>query len=140
MTIPLKKVPLDIEDEGTVMITPTDLRQEFIRKAQPLVDEYVGAALGTSELRSTNAQARHAVWETLQKIIEQADDAIKSSALTSPDTAKKIEGVLAQVANGELTPRQAKDLMALITAGFEVTDVQKLMSVMEEIKATGIKS
>jgi hypothetical protein len=38
--------------------TPAELRMYFLNQAKPILDEYIGSALGETELKSNNSDTR----------------------------------------------------------------------------------
>jgi len=83
--------------------------------------------------KSTNTWAVKEVWKTLSEIIQQADDPI-AVTFTDKEVSSKVNAILDQVACGELTPAEGKRIMALVSMGFEVTELPELMAKFEQLE------
>jgi hypothetical protein len=111
------------------------LRQQFIAGCTDLIQFKLDRALGRkSQLNMAYIDESHQadVWKALVPMLQQAKDPVPLAKLTAEEVSDKIDGVLAQVAAGELTIEDGKELMALIQAGFEVSDLQDLIAKLEE--------
>jgi len=86
--------------------TAQELKQMFLEKAQPLVEQYIEAALGTGKLQSTNAEAREEVWDVLKKLMLQSSDKLDISIESAQD-------VLDAVSSGKCTFEEADKLLGL---------------------------
>lgn len=112
------------------MSTPVELRQAFLKDAVELVTLYSKAARGEATFMTCVEEARREVWDTLKQIIITADDPSPLRA-RGKSTEKKVENILAQVAAGKLTPKQAKAHMELVKLGVDVTELPKLIAALE---------
>ncbi|OOZ38180.1 hypothetical protein [Solemya elarraichensis gill symbiont] len=108
------------------MNTPNKLRQEFLEKASPLIDEYINASLGKSELRSTNSGAREEVWDALKQIILKASDVVKLHAESTKD-------VLSLLGDGKLSLNDAERLMKIMGTHQEATELTELLEKVDEL-------
>ncbi len=94
------------------MLTASELKMKFLEIAEPILQEYVGAALGTSELKSTNAGCRAEVWDLMKQLILKASDTMR------PDTSSGLEitctkDITKFVKEGKLTVEDGKSLLSM---------------------------
>jgi hypothetical protein len=108
------------------MKTPSEIRANFLKKAEPLIDEYVGASLGKSQLSSNDATARSEVWSLLRDILVNADDLKKVSASNT-------KSVLRLLRRGKITIDEAERLMRIMQTDFEVTELPALLEKFESL-------
>jgi hypothetical protein len=54
--------------------SPTELREKLLRRAAPLLDQYIDAALGYDTIESIDPHFREQVWGMIKKFIESADN------------------------------------------------------------------
>ena len=113
--------------------TPEYLRQAFLDKAEPFIDDYIASALGEKEIKGSGV-ARTAVWELLSDIIKQAGDKSKTD-IKSGDISGQVKEVFEKVASGDLSAKQGKEYIALLQAGFEITELPKLLASFEELQS-----
>lgn len=93
-------------EETNVRQTAQALKQRFLDMAEPLVAEYVNAALGTSKLQSTNSGAREEVWSVLKQMMLQASDKLEIDIASAED-------VLDAVSKGKCTFEEGEKLLNL---------------------------
>ena len=82
------------------------LFDDFLEKAEPLLQEYVDAALGVKDLSSLNTGCRSELWDTLKKVILSAHEYAPSGIETEED-------VFNAVLKGEITIHHGSVLMDL---------------------------
>jgi hypothetical protein len=114
-------------------INPSKLRGKFLGEMDDFLTEFVQVAKGEKEkFTSGNNFAITQSWELLKDIMKIADDPVPI-AWSDATTRGRIDDVLNQVASGALTPDQGKKVMALVSMGFEMTDLQEIMSKMDTL-------
>ena len=113
------------------MSEPVNLRKDFIKRATPVVNAYVDVALGKGALKTSDKSVSDKVWEAMNTIIQQADDPVPLAKLTDGDITARVDAVLSQVASGEITPDEGKKLIGLLQAGFDITELPKLIAAIE---------
>ena len=110
------------------------LRQKFLSEAaEYILDEYIKSAKGVSKFQSSNATAREELWELVKSAIQQADDPTPLAKLTDGDITQRVDAVLSEVASGELTPDEGKKLIGLLQAGFDITELPKLIEKLSDM-------
>ena len=83
-----------------------EIKQNFLERAAPLVDEYIDAALGLGELSSNNADARTEVWQLLSHLMKQSSEKIDINI-------ENAEDVIKAVTQGKCTMDEGKQLLQL---------------------------
>jgi hypothetical protein len=83
-----------------------ELKEHFLENASALVDEYIGAALGMTELSSNNANCREEVWDLLKKLMLQASSRMFFEI-------GSMEDILVAVSKGECTIEEGKELISM---------------------------
>lgn len=91
-----------------------ELKTHFMEIAWPIVDSYVGAALGTKELQSTNAGCREEVWELVKKLMLQSSDKLQLTVSNPRD-------ILEAVGSGQCTIEEAQQLLTMMK---QVSDIE----------------
>jgi len=98
--------PANPAPEKNVRQTAQALKQHFLEMAEPLVEAYVNAALGNSNLQSTNSSAREEVWSVLKQMMLQSSDKLEIDIASA-------EGVLEAVSTGKCTFEEGEKLLSL---------------------------
>ncbi len=96
-----------------MMKTIEQLKEHFIRLAEPIIEEYVGAALGTRELKSTNASCRTEVWDLLKQLMLKASDVIPQNPKISGLSLNSTKDIMRAVKDGHLNVEQGKQLVSM---------------------------
>lgn len=94
------------QEQENKLQTAHALKEHFLDIAKNIVDEYVGAALGTSELNSYNATCREEVWDLAKKLMLGSGDKIKITTSCPEDVIKAVEA-------GECTLREGEQLLKM---------------------------
>lgn len=114
------------------MTTAVALRQILLKNSAEVAQLYVDAAVGKQTFMNTLPEARTEVWEVIKELVLKADDPLPLAKLTDGDINEKVDIVLNEVAEGKITPNDGKKLMALLQAGFDITELPKLLAKLEE--------
>ncbi|RLA58811.1 MAG: hypothetical protein DRQ89_14900 [Epsilonproteobacteria bacterium] len=101
----MAKLPIDTKSPE-VRATAQSLKKYFLTNAEPLLKQYIDAALGTGQLQSTNAGAREEVWEVLKTLMLQSSDKLDINIETGED-------VLKAVSTGKYTLEEGEKLLRL---------------------------
>ncbi len=110
--------------------TPAELRGYFVNQAKPILDEYIGSALGTSELKSNNSDARQETWKLLRDIILGAGNLQKIEAGSTAE-------VVNMLSDGRITFQEAKELMNMLSTKSEIDDLKVLLEKMDDLNVNG---
>lgn len=102
-----------------VRATAQSLKSMFLEGAEPLVQQYIDAALGTGQLQSTNAGAREEVWEVLKTLMLQSSDKLDIHIETAED-------VLEAVSTGRCTFEEGEKLLNLYKKMKDINQVGML--------------
>ena len=109
-------------------ITARELRQEFLQKARPLLDQYINAAVHGKKLKSVDGDCREAVWDTLQRAILAENDVHKVRVRQQGDVLKLIE-------KGKVSIQDGLQLMQVLRAGSEMEELQRISEQLETLAA-----
>ena len=90
------------------------LKSNLLESAEPLLKQYIDAALGDGELKSTNVEARTEVWGLVKHIILNAGDMLDIQVGTP-------EGIINAVASGNCTADEGRQLLSLYR---QVSDIK----------------
>lgn len=100
--------------------------------AEFLIDEQVKMIKGEiKEFQSVNMRARDEVWEMVQAMILNGTDTLDSKSIANGTLTEKVDSILLDVANGDLSPEDARKLIGLLQAGFDLTELPKLVNQLE---------
>ena len=105
-----------VKEPKTVRHTAQELKQYFLDNAQPLVKEYIDAALGKGELQSTNMSAREEVWGVLKQLMLSSSDKLDIDINSAQD-------VLNAVSKGKCTFEEAQKLLEMYKKMKEIENV-----------------
>ena len=106
----------EVKEPKTVRHTAQELKQYFLDNAQPLVKEYIDAALGKGELKSTNMSAREEVWGVLKQLMLSSSDKLDIDINSAQD-------VLNAVSKGKCTFEEAQKLLEMYKKMKEIENV-----------------
>ena len=106
-------------DKPAVRHTAQQLKQYFLDNAEPLVKQYIDAALGTGTLASTNAGAREEVWHVLKQLMLQSSDKLDLNINNAED-------ILKAVSNGKCTFEEGDKLLSLYKKMSDIDNAGKL--------------
>jgi hypothetical protein len=117
-------------------MTPKDLRQFLLTHGQPILAQYINAATGAKMFDpKQDEKARDKIFDILKELILNAPDLLSPQVglnLTDGDISARVDNVLSAVANGDIAPSEAKQLMELLNAGFELTEIKDLTDKLKE--------
>lgn len=111
------------------------LRKKWLKNADKIMDEYKARTLGKPKHAQIDAKLMLNYIDSIMPIIQQADDPVPIAKLTDGDISKRVDRVLKKVARGDITPKQGKEYIALLQAGFDMTELPKLLASFEELQS-----
>jgi len=117
-----------------IMSDPTKLRQHFLRNAAPVMDNILKLANGDKKLTVDNFAIKE-VWEVLKGIISQASNPAPMLDLKGKEVSAQIDEILTQLTAGEINFVEAKEFMSLVSAGYNLQELPKLMAKLEALEA-----
>jgi hypothetical protein len=115
---------------------PTKMRQHFLEKASPLIDQMIDAALGNKKMLSTNDYAINQVWSVLQEMIRGANNPAPLLDLKGKPIENQIDQILTKVSDGEITFEEAKEYMSLVSTGFNLQKLPELLLKLEQLESS----
>jgi hypothetical protein len=115
------------------MNDPTKMRQYFLKGSAPILDSIISMANGESK-NITESYAFREVWEVLRGIITAASNPAPMIDLRGKDISAQIDEILSAVTKGDITFNEAKEYMSLVSSGFNLQELPKLMSKLEALE------
>lgn len=106
--LPIEKIG-DLVLDGESQPNPAQLREHLLRRAAPLLDQYIDAAMGKDTIESIDPHFREQVWGMIKKFIESADNKIylPDDYRGSPDK------ILTAVETGHITLEEGERLLMM---------------------------
>jgi len=143
LTKDMKNVFMDkhfMEDEKHIqkqinerMTDPVKMRQHFLKGAAPILNDVI--AMAKSDKKSpANPFAFTEVWEVLRGIITSASNPVPLIDLKGKTISDQIDEILTQVTEQKITFVEAKELMSLVSSGFNLQELPKLMAKLEQLE------
>ena len=114
---------------------PSKMRQHFLERASPMIDDMIDSALGTGRMKSNNALAQQEVWDILKEVIMHAENPAPLLNLRGESVEKQVDTILTKVSAGEITFKEAKEYMSLVSMGFDLTKLPELLEKAEMLEA-----
>ena len=115
------------------MNDPTKMRQYFLKGSAPILDEIIKMANGDSRIKGESYAFRE-VWEVLRGIITAASNPAPMIDLRGKDISSQIDEILSAVTKGDITFNEAKEYMSLVSSGFNLQELPKLMQKLEALE------
>jgi polyhydroxyalkanoate synthesis regulator phasin len=116
-----------------IMTDPTKMRQHFLKNASPVLDSIIKLANGDKKLTGDNYAFRE-VWEILKGIISSANNPAPMMDLRGKDVSQQIDEILTQVSTGKINFDEAKEYMSLVSSGFNLQELPKLMAKLDALE------
>jgi len=117
------------------MSTATRIRKDFLQDSAEVLDEIRRRMLGKkSKFPSADGDFLLKYWDAIIPILQQADDPTPLAKLTDGDITQRVDAVLEEVASGDITPNEGKKLIGLLQAGFDITELPKLIEKLNDLE------
>lgn len=116
-----------------IMTDPTKMRHHFLKKASPVLDTMLKLANGDNKLTTDNFAIKE-VWEVLKGIITAASSPAPMIDLKGKEVSAQIDEILTKVTAGEINFVEAKEFMSLISSGYNLQELPKLMAKLEMLE------
>jgi hypothetical protein len=117
-----------------IMTDPTKMRTHFLRGAAPILDDMLKLAKGEKVGTSDNFAFRE-VWEVLRDMINKANSPVPMLDLKGKEISDQIDTILTKVSAGEISFIEAKEYMSLVSSGFNLQELPKLMAKLEMLES-----
>jgi len=121
-----------------LMSDPVKMRKNFLEGAAPLLDDMLQLATGKKQNKSkdtdSEAWAKREIWDVLKDVIIKTDDLAPMLDLKGKSIDDQIDQILTKVSNGQITIADAKEYMALVSAGFNLQQLPKLLATLEKLE------
>lgn len=113
-------------------VTANYLRKRWLENAEEIMDEYLDyLRTGTRGKRDIPLLKEYI--DSIIPIIQKADDPVPRVDLTRGDMQRRVNRILRKVSRGQLTPTEGRKLIELLQAGFEITELPRLIEKLEEM-------
>lgn len=116
-----------------MMSDPVKMKQHFLRGAAPILDTMIRMANGDEKIKGDGFAFRE-VWEVLKAIINAASEPAPMIDLRGKDISSQIDEILSAVTKGDITFIEAKEYMSLVSSGFNLQELPKLMQKLEMLE------
>lgn len=121
-----------------IMQDPSKMRQHFLEGAAPILDDMIALGTGNKKKVSGNDEwAQREVWEVLKGIISTANDPAPLVNLKGKSIENQINEILTAVSEQKMTISDAKEYMSLVSAGFNLQQLPKLLQKLEALEGGG---
>ncbi len=118
-----------------MMSDPVKLKKHFLTESAPLIDEMIQIANGskkaTAKLTGTEEWAKREIWDVLKEVVIKADSPAPMIDLKGKGIDEQINQILTKVSQGQMAISDAKEYMSLVSAGFNLQELPKLMASLE---------
>jgi hypothetical protein len=129
---------LQAAKRAEIISDPVKMKKYFLTEAAPLIDEMINLANGTKQKTktqtSTEEWAKREIWGVLKDVISKANDPAPMIDLKGKTIDDQINQILTKVSEGQITIADAKEYMALVSAGFNLQQLPKLMASLEKLE------
>lgn len=116
----------------------SEIRKQFLQEVPAIVERVCKAYSENTPIASLTKQEeallKH-LWPTIHSLITAVEDAAEVANLSSGTISERVDSVLEQVASGTLTIQQGKRLIEMLQAGFDITELPKLIEKLAEIES-----
>jgi len=117
---------------------PVKMKKHFLEGAAPLIDEMVGLANGDKKLsvkpNTTEEWAKREIWSVMKDIIVRTDNPAPMIDLKGKSIDDQIDAILTKVSEGKITIADAKEYMALVSSGFNLQQLPKLLATLDALE------
>ena len=121
-----------------IMSNPVEMKRHFLSESAPLIDEMIGLANGEaknkSKISDDESWAKREVWAVLKDVIARADNPAPMLDLKGKSIDDQIDQILTHVSQGKIAINEAKEYMALVSAGFNLLQLPQLMKSLEALE------
>ena len=124
--------------QAELISNPVNMKKHFLTEASPLIDEMIQLANGSKKRTikdsDTEAWAKREIWDVLKEVITSASNPAPMMDLKGKTITDQIDQILTQVSQGAISIDDAKEYMALVSAGFNLQELPKLMASLEALE------
>ena len=127
-----EKYETDVKER---MSDPNKMRAYFLKGAAPILNDMLAMAKGSSS-KASDSYAFKEVWEVLRGIITAANAKAPVLDLKGKEVSEQIDEILTQVTAGDITFDDAKQYMSLVSSGFNLQELPKLMAKLDALESS----
>jgi len=111
------------------------LRAKLMKDAAKVIEDVIGEASGKRQSAMVDKSYQKMVWDALVPIIQGSGDPTPLAKLTDGDITQRVDAVLSEVASGAIIPDEGKKLIGLLQAGFDITELPKLIEKLNDLES-----
>ena len=115
-----------------IMTDPVKMKQHFLKGAYPILNKILNDASSPKKNAPRPSYETTEVWEVLRGIITSASNPAPLIDLKGKTITLQIDEILTNLTDQKITMDEAKDLMGLVSSGF---NLQQLPLLMEKLTA-----
>ena len=127
------------EKQAQLIADPVRMKRHFLAGASHLIDEMISLANGkkknTVKDSDSEAWAKREIWSVLKEVISKAESPAPMLDLKGKTIDDQIDQILTKVSQGQITIVDAKEYMALVSSGFNLQQLPKLMASLEKLES-----
>jgi len=117
---------------------PVNMKKHFLTESAPLIDEKIKLANGGNKNKTKDTEneacANREIWSVLKEVISRANDPAPMKDLKGKAIDDQIDQILTSVSQGKISIDDAKEYMTLVSAGFNLQQLPKLMASLEALE------
>ena len=117
------------------MSDPNKMRAYFLTHSSPIMDDIIDMAKGSTS-KASDSYAFKEVWEVLRGLINAANAKAPVLDLKGKEVSEQIDEILTQVTAGDITFDDAKQYMSLVSSGFNLQELPKLMAKLDALESS----
>jgi len=117
------------------MTDPIKMKRFFLKHSYPILNQLLDSATNPNNKIKTDGYAFKEVWEVLRGIITSTNDLAPVLSLKDKDVTGQIDEILTNVTLGKLTFDEAKEYMSLVSQGFNLQELPKLMAKLDALES-----
>ena len=117
---------------------PVNMKKHFLTESAPLIDEMIKLANGGNKNKTKDTEneawAKREIWSVLKEVISRANYPAPMKDLKGKAIDDQIDQILTSVSQGKISIDDAKEYMTLVSAGFNLQQLPKLMASLEALE------
>jgi len=117
------------------MSDPIKMKEYFLNASAPILDNMIDMATNPSIKLASDGFAFREVWEVLRGILNSTKNKATPLDLRNKDISQQVDEILTSVTAGDITFDEAKEYISIVSSGFNLQELPKLMAKLELIES-----
>lgn len=113
---------------------PMKIKEHFLLQCGPITDMMIDAATNPEKKVHMNEYAMNEVWGIIKNIIATASSPAPLLDLKGGTIGDQIDKILTEVSIGKISFDEAKEYMSLVSQGFNIQELPKIMAQLEKLE------